>query len=98
MKGANAFDLAIDVEKAFQIVCEMSFCHHSQITESQALRKRYQNRNHELGISSENAMEFFTVTAWGEMPSFDRITSDFPNIVPAFSRLDHLRSRLSSNF
>jgi LmbE family N-acetylglucosaminyl deacetylase len=33
MKGANAFDFVIDVEKAFQIVCEMSYCHQSQITE-----------------------------------------------------------------
>jgi LmbE family N-acetylglucosaminyl deacetylase len=118
MKGANAFDFVIDVEKAFQIVCEMSYCHQSQITEwlpwvgrhemnapnslmewSQALRQRYQKRNHELGILSEQAMEFFTMTAWGEIPSLEQITRDFPNILPEFSHLDQLRSRLlTSNF
>jgi LmbE family N-acetylglucosaminyl deacetylase len=33
MSGANSFDLAIDVEAAFAKICEMSFCHQSQISE-----------------------------------------------------------------
>ena len=33
MFGANAYDLAVDVEAAFQKICEMSFCHQSQILE-----------------------------------------------------------------
>src|SRR5262249_8822791 len=33
MFGANAYDLAIDVEEAFEKICEMSFCHQSQIAE-----------------------------------------------------------------
>jgi LmbE family N-acetylglucosaminyl deacetylase len=33
MAGANAFDLAVNVEPAFDIVAEMSFCHQSQIVE-----------------------------------------------------------------
>lgn len=33
MFGANAFDLAIDVEEAFPKICEMSYCHQSQILE-----------------------------------------------------------------
>jgi LmbE family N-acetylglucosaminyl deacetylase len=33
MAGANACDLAVDVEPAFQKICEMSWCHQSQITE-----------------------------------------------------------------
>jgi LmbE family N-acetylglucosaminyl deacetylase len=32
-KKANAFDLAIDVEDAFDLVCEMGWCHQSQIAE-----------------------------------------------------------------
>jgi LmbE family N-acetylglucosaminyl deacetylase len=32
-KKANAFDLAIDIEDAFDLVCEMGWCHQSQITE-----------------------------------------------------------------
>jgi len=31
--GANAFDLAVDVEAAFPQICEMSWCHQSQIAE-----------------------------------------------------------------
>jgi LmbE family N-acetylglucosaminyl deacetylase len=31
--GANAFDIAIDVEDAFAAISEMSWCHQSQITE-----------------------------------------------------------------
>lgn len=33
MSGANAYDLAVDIEEAFTRICEMTFCHQSQITE-----------------------------------------------------------------
>jgi LmbE family N-acetylglucosaminyl deacetylase len=33
MSGANAFDLAIDVEDAFERICEETWCHQSQISE-----------------------------------------------------------------
>jgi hypothetical protein len=33
MFGANAFDLAVDVEEAFPNICEMTWCHRSQVTE-----------------------------------------------------------------
>lgn len=33
MAGANAFDLAVDVEPAFDAVCRMAWCHQSQIAE-----------------------------------------------------------------
>jgi LmbE family N-acetylglucosaminyl deacetylase len=33
MFGANAFDLAVDVEETFPLIAEMSFCHQSQILE-----------------------------------------------------------------
>ena len=33
MGGAKAYDLAVDVEEAFPKICEMSWCHQSQITE-----------------------------------------------------------------
>ena len=33
MFGANAFDFAIDVEEAFAAICEMAWCHQSQIVE-----------------------------------------------------------------
>jgi LmbE family N-acetylglucosaminyl deacetylase len=33
MFGANAFDLAVDVEQAFAAICGMTWCHQSQIVE-----------------------------------------------------------------
>ena len=33
MAGANAFDLAVDVEEAFDLIAEESWCHQSQINE-----------------------------------------------------------------
>jgi LmbE family N-acetylglucosaminyl deacetylase len=33
MSGANSFDLAVDVETAFDEICAMSWCHQSQIAE-----------------------------------------------------------------
>jgi LmbE family N-acetylglucosaminyl deacetylase len=33
MTGANAYDLAIDVEDAFPLICEMTYCHQSQLME-----------------------------------------------------------------
>ena len=33
MFGANAYDFAVDVEEAFPAISEMTWCHHSQITE-----------------------------------------------------------------
>jgi hypothetical protein len=33
MAGTNAFDLAVDVEPAYPLIAEMTFCHQSQISE-----------------------------------------------------------------
>jgi LmbE family N-acetylglucosaminyl deacetylase len=33
MAGSNAHDLAVDVEEAFDAICEMTYCHQSQIVE-----------------------------------------------------------------
>jgi LmbE family N-acetylglucosaminyl deacetylase len=33
MFGSNAYDFAVDVEEAFRKICEMTWCHQSQITE-----------------------------------------------------------------
>lgn len=33
MFGANSFDLALDVEEAFAAICQMTWCHQSQISE-----------------------------------------------------------------
>ena len=114
MAGANAHDLAVDVEDAFPRICELSWCHQSQITEwlpwvgrhnlkppaspadwSQALRTRFVNKNRELGIESQRALEVFNVTAWGAVPTYEQLLSDFPNVVSPASNLEALQSRLA---
>ncbi len=113
MFGANAYDLAIDVEPAFEKIGAMTWCHQSQISEwlpwvgrhnmqapasladwAMTLRRRFTRKNHELGIATERAVEVFRVTAWGEVPSFEQLTADFPNVMEAYSNLEPLRERL----
>src|SRR5262249_28834270 len=97
MAGANAYDLAVDIESVFPKVCQMTFCHQSQLLEwlpwvgrhqmaaprdlqdwTGTLRARLQRENRELGIHSEHVFQMFAVTAWGEVPSFAQLRSDFP--------------------
>jgi hypothetical protein len=40
-------------------------------------------------------MEVFTVTAWGEVPRFDRLVAEFPGLAPEASHLVPLRERLT---
>jgi len=61
----------------------------------QELRKRFIRQNRELGIASDHAFEVFTVTAWGIVPGYDRIVSDFPNISTQASHLDRLKTQLA---
>lgn len=60
----------------------------------QILRKRYLQKNAALGISSDHALEVFTVTAWGEVPTIRQLTADLPQILPDPSRLETLGKRL----
>ena len=113
MAGENAFDLAIDVEDAFDVMAEEAFAHQSQVTEwipwvgrhdmvppktveemKTVLRRRCLKRNREMGIQSNRVFEFFTVTAWGEVPTLENILRDIPNIVPELSQLQNLEIRL----
>ena len=114
MAGANAYDLAVDVEKVFPKICEMTYCHQSQLMEwlpwvgrhqmdapktvqewASTLRARLQRENRELGIRSDHVFQVFTVTAWGEVPSFDRLIADFPRVDEPKSNLAALRERLA---
>jgi len=113
MFGANTHDFAIDVEDAFQNICEMSYCHQSQITEwlpwvgrhrmeppkslaewSETLRKRFERKGRELGLSISRALEVFTVTAWGAIPDYAQLLNELPGILPGASHLEALRARL----
>lgn len=59
------------------------------------LRHRFDRKNRELGIQPPHAREVFTVTAWGEIPTFEQLTADFPALDRQASHLDSLRDRLA---
>jgi LmbE family N-acetylglucosaminyl deacetylase len=114
MAGANAYDLAVDVEEVFPMIRDMTFCHQSQLMEwlpwvgrhqmdapksvddwAGTLRARFQRQNRDVGIHSDHVFELFTVTAWGEVPNFDRLLSDFPTVSGRLSNLTQLQERLA---
>jgi LmbE family N-acetylglucosaminyl deacetylase len=111
--GANSHDLAVDIEPVFKEVCEMSWCHQSQIMEwlpwvgrhalelpkstqdwERVLRARFAKRNHDLGIQSDRPFEVFTVTGWGEIPRYDLLLEDFPQVSQEHSNLTRLDEKL----
>jgi len=58
------------------------------------LRERIVRQNLELKIKSRHAFEFFTVTAWGEVPDYDQLLKDFPPVTPKCSHLKRLKQRI----
>jgi LmbE family N-acetylglucosaminyl deacetylase len=97
MARANSCGVVVDVEEEFAGICEMSWCHQSQIAEwlpwvgrhdmkapaslaewSLGLRRRFDRKNRELGLTINRAVEVFTVTSWGEVATADQIAQDFP--------------------
>lgn len=113
MTGANAFDLVVDVEEAFEAIQAMTWCHQSQICEwlpwvgrhalappasyaewGRILRRRFQRKSLELGLSTRHAVEVFTVTAWGQVPQAKDLRRDFPNLVRHAASWRRLSARL----
>jgi hypothetical protein len=111
--GGGGFDIAVDVEDAFDRIVDMSWRHQSQIAEwlpwvgrhgidpprtvedwSRTLRKKFDRRARQLGVSAGRAVEVFTVTAWGEVPTYDQLLRDLPNVAAEASHLAQLRERL----
>ncbi|MFT4689852.1 MAG: PIG-L deacetylase family protein [Verrucomicrobiia bacterium] len=58
------------------------------------LRERCDLENRQFGFKTKHAVEVFAVTAWGAVPTYEQILSDFPSIVPKYSHLKKLRLRL----
>jgi LmbE family N-acetylglucosaminyl deacetylase len=98
MARSNSSGIIVDVEREFPGICEMSWCHQSQIAEwlpwvgrhdmkapaslaewTLELRRRFENKNRQLGIAPDRAVEVFTPTAWGEIASDEQLARDFPN-------------------
>lgn len=51
-------------------------------------------RNKKMKINKAGIFEFFTVTAWGRIPTFDAIVSDFPEIDHEAMSLQKLQNKL----
>ncbi len=112
MFGSDAFDLVVDVEPAFPLIANLSWCHQSQIREwlpwvgrhqmeapadraewEATLRARFLRKQRELGLRGQSALEVFTVTAWGEVPTLADLRRDFPAL-NGEARLARLDARL----
>jgi len=59
-----------------------------------ALRERFMGRNRELGIGHPAPTEVFTVTAWGVVPTPERLVKDFPTMLEGASQMGRLGERL----
>jgi len=115
MFGENAFDLAVNVQEVFPKLCEITWCHRSQVTEwlpwvgrhsmdapldfgewTKILRTRFDRKNRELGLDTPHAMEVFTVTAWGVVPTLEQLQTDLPVLCADRSNLKQLNARLAA--
>lgn len=62
---------------------------------SRTLRRRFQRQQRELGIRVTRATEVFTVTAWGQVPRFEDLIRDLPELRVNALRLSQLKRRLN---
>jgi LmbE family N-acetylglucosaminyl deacetylase len=58
------------------------------------LRHRFQRKNRELAIVCDRAVEVFTVTGWGRIPTLEQLCEDFPTLNAEATNLAALRARL----
>jgi LmbE family N-acetylglucosaminyl deacetylase len=59
------------------------------------LRKRFARRNRQLGIASEEVLEYFNVTGWGAVPKLEQLMADLPGLDRRRSSLERLKERLA---
>ncbi len=62
---------------------------------SLALRQRMARQRQDMGIGGDRALEFFTVTAWGAIPTLETLEQDFPSLCRSHSQLGALGRKLS---
>jgi LmbE family N-acetylglucosaminyl deacetylase len=60
----------------------------------QTLRQRFERQNREFKMPSVPLCEFFSVTAWGEIPNMGRLKQDFPENLAPDAVIDRLEKRL----
>ena len=62
---------------------------------SKVLRRRFEQKNRQMGLAPGRLLELFNVTAWGIVPTREQIIRDFPALLPEASKLDRLQERLA---
>ncbi len=60
------------------------------------LQERFQKRNRDLGLDKNPLAEVFTLTAWGEIPSLEKLLNDFPNVIRLLDNFSTLRQKMAS--
>jgi LmbE family N-acetylglucosaminyl deacetylase len=58
------------------------------------LRTRFEHKNRDLGITLKRALEVYTVSGWGSVPSWEQLAADIPNLCAEASNLDRLKAKL----
>jgi len=58
------------------------------------LRQRFRRQQSELGLPLDRAVEVFTVTAWGTVPTVEQLERDFPGLIQIPSYAERLRQKL----
>ncbi|MDB6040422.1 MAG: hypothetical protein JWM99_4263 [Verrucomicrobiales bacterium] len=61
----------------------------------QTLRKRFERQNREFGMPLTPLCEFFSVTAWGMIPTLAQLERDFPKSIAPTTVADRLGMRLT---
>ena len=59
------------------------------------LRRRSEHKARDLGLSTNRAVEVYTVSGWGSVPTWEQLEADLPNLCPEASNLDRLKARLA---
>lgn len=112
LAGRASYHLAIDVKPVFEKICELTYCHRSQICEwlpwvgrhemvaprdfaewEAMMRQRIQDRNRSLGVSRRGAIEVFSVTRWGIIPTRRQLKEDLPGLLTGLTRFPDWLSR-----
>ena len=63
---------------------------------AETMRRRFERQNIGLGIASPRPVETFRVTAWGAIPTFEQLVSDFPIMLEETANSAALRERLKT--
>lgn len=58
------------------------------------LRHRFEHKNRDLGVETRKALEVYTVSGWGAVPTWEELEAEIPNLCSEFSNIDRLKAKL----